>query len=439
MKKHPEPHELEPIERASADELQALQLERLRWTLQHAYDHVPHYRRAFDARGVHPSDCRTLADIAKFPFTTKADLRDQYPFGMFAVPREQVVRVHASSGTTGKPTVVGYTRGDIDRWADLVARSIRASGGRAGDIVHVAYGYGLFTGGLGAHYGAERLGCTVVPMGGGQTEKQVQLIRDFQPDIIMVTPSYMQVIIEEFERQGIDPRTMSVKVGIFGAEPWTEAMRHDIEVRAGIDAVDIYGLSEVMGPGVANECIETKDGPVIWEDHFFPEIIDPDTGEVRPYDPASGTQEGELVFTTLTKEALPVVRYRTRDLTRLLPPTARSMRRMGKIVGRSDDMLIIRGVNVFPSQVEELVLQHGQLGGQYQLVVTRQGALDELQVLCELLPTHAGADRATVGGTLRERIKTLIGVTATVSVGAPDSIERTLVGKARRVIDKRPK
>jgi phenylacetate-CoA ligase len=439
MKKHPEPHELEPIERASTDELQALQLERLRWTLQHAYDHVPHYRQAFDAKGVHPSDCRSLADIAKFPFTTKADLRNQYPFGMFAVPREQVVRVHASSGTTGKPTVVGYTRGDIDRWADLVARSIRASGGRAGDIVHVAYGYGLFTGGLGAHYGAERLGCTVVPMGGGQTEKQVQLIRDFQPDIIMVTPSYMQVIIEEFERQGIDPRTMSVKVGIFGAEPWTEAMRHDIEVRAGIDAVDIYGLSEVMGPGVANECIETKDGPVIWEDHFYPEIIDPDTGEVRPYDLAAGTQEGELVFTTLTKEALPVVRYRTRDLTRLLPPTARSMRRMGKIVGRSDDMLIIRGVNVFPSQVEELVLQQGQLGGQYQLVVTRQGPLDELQVLCELLPAHAGADRAAVGHVLRERIKTLIGVTATVSVGAPDSIERTLVGKARRVIDKRPK
>ena len=439
MKKRPESHELEPIERASTDELQALQLERLRWTLQHAYDHVPHYRQAFDAKGVHPSDCRSLADIAKFPFTTKADLRNQYPFGMFAVPREQVVRVHASSGTTGKPTVVGYTQGDIDRWADLVARSIRASGGRAGDIVHVAYGYGLFTGGLGAHYGAERLGCTVVPMGGGQTEKQVQLIRDFQPDIIMVTPSYMQVIIEEFERQGIDPRTMSVKVGIFGAEPWTEAMRHDIEVRAGIDAVDIYGLSEVMGPGVANECIETKDGPVIWEDHFYPEIIDPDTGEVRPYDPASGTQEGELVFTTLTKEALPVVRYRTRDLTRLLPPTARSMRRMGKIVGRSDDMLIIRGVNVFPSQVEELVLQQGQLGGQYQLVVTRQGPLDELQVLCELLPAHAGADRAAVGHALRERIKTLIGVTATVSVGAPDSIERTLVGKARRVIDKRPK
>lgn len=432
--KQPAPGDLEPIERASRDELQALQLQRLQWTLQHAYENVPHYRRVFDAKGVHPSDCKSLADIAKFPFTAKADLRANYPFGMFAVPREQVVRVHASSGTTGKPTVVGYTQGDIDRWADLVARSIRASGGRRGDIVHVAYGYGLFTGGLGAHYGAERLGCTVVPMSGGQTEKQVQLIRDFEPDIIMVTPSYMQVIIEEFERQGVDPRSMSVKVGIFGAEPWTEAMRHDIEVRAAIDAVDIYGLSEVMGPGVANECIEAKDGPVIWEDHFYPEIIDPETGEVLPEG-----EEGELVFTTLTKEALPVIRYRTRDLTRLLPPTARSMRRMGKIVGRSDDMLIIRGVNVFPTQVEELVIQHGQLSGQYQLVVTRQGALDELQVLCELLPAHAGADRAAVSNALRERIKTLIGVTATVSVGAPESIERTLVGKARRVIDKRPK
>ncbi len=434
MKKHPEPGELEPIERASRDELQALQLQRLQWTLKHAYDNVPHYRKAFDAKGVHPADCKTLADLSKFPLTTKADLRANYPFGMFAVPRQQVVRVHASSGTTGKPTVVGYTQRDIDTWADLVARSIRASGGRAGDIVHVAYGYGLFTGGLGAHYGAERLGCTVIPMSGGQTEKQVQLIRDFEPDIIMVTPSYMQVIIEEFERQGIDPKSMSVKVGIFGAEPWTEAMRHDIEVRAGIDAVDIYGLSEVMGPGVANECIETKDGPVIWEDHFYPEIIDPETGEALP----EGS-EGELVFTTLTKEALPVIRYRTRDLTRLLPPTARSMRRMGKIVGRSDDMLIIRGVNVFPTQIEELVLQHGQLGGQYQLVVTRQGALDELQVLCELLPAHAQGDRVAVSNTLRERIKTLIGVSATVSVGAPDSIERTLVGKARRVIDKRPK
>ncbi|MDH5329026.1 MAG: phenylacetate--CoA ligase [Aquincola sp.] len=434
MKKRPDPAELEPIERASRDELQALQLKRLQWTLQHAYDNVPHYTRAFDAKGVHPRDCRTLADQAKFPFTTKADLRANYPFGMFAVPREKVVRVHASSGTTGKPTVVGYTQGDIDRWADLVARSIRASGGRAGDIVHVAYGYGLFTGGLGAHYGAEKLGCTVIPMSGGQTEKQVQLIRDFEPDIIMVTPSYMQVIIEEFERQGIDPRTMSVKVGIFGAEPWTEAMRADIEARAGLDAVDIYGLSEVMGPGVANECIETKDGPVIWEDHFYPEIIDPETGAVLP-----DGQEGELVFTTLTKEALPVIRYRTRDLTRLLPPTARSMRRMGKIVGRSDDMLIIRGVNVFPTQIEELVLQHGQLGGQYQLVVTREGPLDELQVLAELLPAHAGADRAAIGGALQQRIKTMIGVTATVSVGAPESIERTLVGKARRVVDKRPK
>jgi phenylacetate-CoA ligase len=434
MKRHPEPGELEPIERASRDELQALQLQRLRWTLTHAYDNVPHYRKAFDAKGVHPSDCKTLADLSKFPLTTKADLRANYPFGMFAVPRTQVVRVHASSGTTGKPTVVGYTQRDIDTWADLVARSIRASGGRAGDVVHVAYGYGLFTGGLGAHYGAERLGCTVIPMSGGQTEKQVQLIRDFEPDIIMVTPSYMQVIIEEFERQGIDPKSMSVKVGIFGAEPWTEAMRHDIEVRAGIDAVDIYGLSEVMGPGVANECIETKDGPVIWEDHFYPEIIDPETGEVLP----EGS-EGELVFTTLTKEALPVIRYRTRDLTRLLPPTARSMRRMGKIVGRSDDMLIIRGVNVFPTQIEELVLQHGQLGGQYQLVVTRQGPLDELQVLCELLPAHAQSDRTAVSSVLRERIKTLIGVSATVSVGAPESIERTLVGKARRVIDKRPK
>ena len=434
MKKRPDAADLEPIERASRDELQALQLKRLQWTLQHAYENVPHYREAFDARGVHPGDCKTLADLARFPFTTKADLRANYPFGMFAVPRKKVVRVHASSGTTGKPTVVGYTQGDIDRWADLVARSIRASGGRSGDIVHVAYGYGLFTGGLGAHYGAEKLGCTVIPMSGGQTEKQVQLIRDFEPDIIMVTPSYMQVIIEEFERQGIDPRTMSVKVGIFGAEPWTEAMRADIESRAGLDAVDIYGLSEVMGPGVANECIETKDGPVIWEDHFYPEVIDPGTGEVLP-----DGSEGGLVFTTLTKEALPVVRYRTRDLTRLLPPTARSMRRMGKIVGRSDDMLIIRGVNVFPTQIEELVLQHGQLGGQYQLVVTREGPLDELQVLAELLPAHAGADRAAIGGELQQRIKTMIGVTATVSVGAPESIERTLVGKARRVVDKRPR
>jgi phenylacetate-CoA ligase len=435
--RHPVP--LDPIERASQDELQALQLQRLQWSLQHAYDHVPHYRRAFDAKGVHPSDCKSLADLAKFPFTTKKDLRDHYPFGMFAVPREQVVRVHASSGTTGKPTVVGYTKNDIDTWANLMARSIRASGGKPGDMVHVAYGYGLFTGGLGAHYGAERLGCTVVPMSGGQTEKQVQLINDFKPDIIMVTPSYMQVIIEEFRRQGLDPRESSLRIGIFGAEPWTEAMRKEIEEAAGIDAVDIYGLSEVMGPGVANECVETQDGPVIWEDHFYPEIIDPETGEVLPYDPAKGTGEGELVFTSLSKEALPIVRYRTRDLTRLLPPTARSMRRMGKIVGRSDDMLIIRGVNLFPTQVEEIVLQHGQLGGQYQLVVTRDGRLDELEIRCEVLPQFAQADRAEMARAVQQRIKTLIGVSARVTVELPEAIERTLVGKARRVIDKRPK
>jgi phenylacetate-CoA ligase len=432
--KAPRPGELEPIETASRDELQALQLQRLQWTLRHAYENVPHYRQAFDAAGVHPSDCRSLADLAKFPFTSKGDLRSNYPFGMFAVPRERVVRIHASSGTTGKPTVVGYTQGDIDRWADLVARSIRASGGRAGDIVHVAYGYGLFTGGLGAHYGAERLGCTVVPMSGGQTEKQVALIEDFRPDIIMVTPSYMQVIVEEFRRQGKDPRAMSVSVGIFGAEPWTEAMRRDIELSADIDAVDIYGLSEVMGPGVANECIEAKDGPVIWEDHFYPEIIDPATGEALP-----DGSEGELVFTTLTKEALPVVRYRTRDLTRLLPPTARSMRRMGKIVGRSDDMLIIRGVNLFPTQIEELVLQQGQLSGQYQLVVTREHLLDEVLVRCEVAPEHRHADRDAIGRELQHRIKTLIGVSTRVDVGLPDSIERTLVGKARRVIDQRPR
>ncbi|MCP5287799.1 MAG: phenylacetate--CoA ligase [Burkholderiaceae bacterium] len=432
--KQPAPGELEPIETASRDELQALQLRRLQATLQHAYANVPHYKAAFDARGVHPSDCKALADLAKFPFTTKKDLRDHYPFGMFAVPREKVVRVHASSGTTGKPTVVGYTQRDIDTWADLVARSIRASGGRAGDIVHIAYGYGLFTGGLGAHYGAERLGCTVVPMSGGQTEKQVQLITDFRPDIIMVTPSYMQVIVEEMERQGLDARASSLRVGIFGAEPWTEAMRRDIESRAGLDAVDIYGLSEVMGPGVANECIESKDGPVIWEDHFYPEIIDPDTGAVLP-----DGEEGELVFTTLSKEALPVVRYRTRDLTRLLPPTARSMRRMGKIVGRSDDMLIIRGVNVFPTQIEELVLALPELSGQYQLVVTRAGPLDEMEVRVELLPAHAGAPAAAIAQQLQHRIKTLIGVSTTVAVGAPSSIERTLVGKARRVIDQRPR
>ncbi|WP_430420615.1 phenylacetate--CoA ligase PaaK [Methylibium petroleiphilum] len=432
--KRPAPGDLEAIETASRDEISALQLQRLRATLRHAYDRVPHYRRAFDAQGVHPDDLKQLADLARFPFTVKQDLRDNYPFGMFAVPREQVARLHASSGTTGKPTVVGYTLKDIDTWAELVARSIRASGGRPGDLVHVSYGYGLFTGGLGSHYGAERAGCTVIPMSGGQTEKQVQLLCDFRPDIIMVTPSYMQVIIEEFVRQGLDPRASSLKVGIFGAEPWTEAMRQEIEGRAGLDAVDIYGLSEVMGPGVANECIESKDGPVIWEDHFYPEIIDPDTGEVLP-----DGAEGELVFTSLTKEALPIVRYRTRDLTRLLPPTARSFRRMSKIVGRSDDMLIIRGVNLFPTQIEELVLQEGQLSGQYQLVVTREGLLDEVEVRCEVQPAHAAADRAALGARLQQRIKTLIGVNTAVSVGLPDSIERTLVGKARRVIDKRPK
>ena len=432
--KKPLPGELEPIERASVDELRALQLERLRWSLHHAYDNVPHYRKSFDAAGIHPGDCRSLADLAKFPFTVKSDLRDHYPYGMFAVPRERVARIHASSGTTGKPTVVGYTRADIDTWADLVARSIRAAGGRPGDRVHVAYGYGLFTGGLGAHYGAERAGCTVIPMSGGQTEKQVQLITDLEPNIIMVTPSYMQVLVEEFRRQGIDPAATSLEIGIFGAEPWTEAMRKEIETSAGIDAVDIYGLSEVMGPGVASECIETKDGPVVWEDHFYPEIIDPETGRVLP-----DGEEGELVFTTLTKEALPMVRYRTRDLTRLLPPTARTMRRMGKIVGRSDDMLIIRGVNLFPTQIEEIVLAHGQLSGQYQLVVTREGNLDEVEVRCEVLPAHAAANRDEAGAHLRGRIKTLIGITMKVTVGAPDTLERTLVGKARRVIDQRRK
>ena len=423
--------DLEPIERASRDELQSLQLARLKQTLQHAYDKVPHYKQAFDAAGVHPSDLQTLADLSKFPFTTKKDLRANYPFGMFAVPREQVARIHASSGTTGKPTVVGYTLKDIDTWANLVARSIRAAGARAGDLVHVAYGYGLFTGGLGAHYGVERAGCTVIPMSGGQTEKQVQLITDFRPSIIMCTPSYMQVVIEEFERQGLDAKASSLKLGIFGAEPWTEAMRHEIETNAGIDAVDIYGLSEVMGPGVASECIESKDGPVIWEDHFYPEIIDPETGELLP-----DGEEGELVFTSLTKEALPIIRYRTRDLTRLLPPTSRSMRRMGKIVGRSDDMLIIRGVNVFPTQIEEIVLQHAQLSGQYQLVVTRDGHLDAVQVRCELLPT-ASISAQEAQSWLTERIKTLVGITTQVSVEAPNSIERTLVGKARRVVDLR--
>jgi len=431
----PSPGELEPIERASRDELQALQLERLKWSLQHAYDNVAHYRKAFDEAGVHPEDLKSLADLAKFPFTEKKTLRDNYPFGLFAVPREQVVRVHASSGTTGRPTVVGYTKKDIDTWADVVARSIRAAGGRLGDMVHIAYGYGLFTGGLGAHYGAERLGCTVIPMSGGQTEKQVQLICDFQPAIIMVTPSYMLNIVEEFKRQGLDPAASSLKVGIFGAEPWTNEMRRTIEGEAGIDAVDIYGLSEVMGPGVASECIESKDGPVIWEDHFYPEIINPDTGEV-----VADGEEGELVFTSLTKEALPIIRYRTRDLTRLLPPTSRSMRRMGRITGRSDDMLIIRGVNVFPSQIEELVLKMPALAPQYQLVVARDGHLDTLEVFGELKEnTHTQDSIAALASELQHCIKTFVGVTTKVTLTPPMGIERTLTGKARRVVDKRPK
>jgi len=435
---HPTSAELDPIERASRDEIAALQLQRLQTSLKRAYDNVPHYRAAFDAAGVRPEDCKSLKDLAKFPFTGKKDLRDNYPFGMFAVPREQVARIHASSGTTGKPTVVGYTKNDIETWATVVARSIRAAGGRAGDLCHISYGYGLFTGGLGAHYGAEKLGCTVIPMSGGQTEKQVQLIVDFKPHIIMVTPSYMLNLIEEFLRQGMDPAESSLKIGIFGAEPWTDAMRGEIEARAGIDAVDIYGLSEVMGPGVASECVESKDGPVIWEDHFYPEIIDPETGAVLP-----DGEEGELVFTSLTKEAMPVIRYRTRDLTRLLPPTSRSMRRIGKITGRSDDMLIIRGVNVFPTQIEELILKNDKLAPIYQLVVTRDGHLDKLDVLVEARPEVS--DRLTttesegIARSLEHGVKTYVGVSTKVRVMATGSIERTLTGKARRVVDKRPK
>jgi phenylacetate-CoA ligase len=428
---------LDPIEHASRDEILALQLDRLKWTLRHAYENVPHYRKAFDEAGVHPDDLKQLSDIAKFPFTTKKDLRDNYPYGMFAVPRERVARVHASSGTTGKPTVVGYTKGDLDNWANLVARSIRAAGGKAGDIVHVAYGYGLFTGGLGAHYGAERLGCTVIPMSGGQTEKQVQLIQDFKPDIIMVTPSYFCNIMEEQRRQGLDPRESSLRIGIFGAEPWTGQMRKDIESEAGIDAVDIYGLSEVMGPGVACECVETKDGPVIWEDHFYAEIVDPNTGE-----PVADGEEGELVFTSLTKEAMPVIRYRTRDLTRLLPPTARSMRRIGKITGRSDDMLIVRGVNLFPTQVEELVLKIAQLAPHYQLVLSREGKLDELEILTEVRAEFdhlSDEERNALGKQLQHAVKSYIGVSARVQVGEVGFVERTLTGKARRVVDKRPR
>ncbi|AOJ71637.1 MULTISPECIES: phenylacetate--CoA ligase PaaK [Burkholderia] len=433
---------LEPIETASRDELQALQLSRLKWSLRHAYDNVGHYRRSFDAAGVHPDDLTTLADLAKFPFSTKADLRDNYPFGLFAVPREQVVRVHASSGTTGKPTVVGYTARDIDMWANVTARSIRAAGGRPGDTLHNAFGYGLFTGGLGIHYGAERLGCMVVPMSGGQTEKQVQLIRDFEPRIILVTPSYMLNLLDEMARQGMDPAKSSLAIGVFGAEPWTQALRDEVEARAGIDALDIYGLSEVIGPGVACECIDTKDGPTVWEDHFYPEIVDPATGEVLP-----DGSEGELVFTSLTKEALPVIRYRTRDLTALLPPTARAMRRLARITGRSDDMLIIRGVNVFPSQIEELVVALPQLSGRYQLTVSRDGHMDRLDVAVELrADALAGASegargdaRAALAHELRHRIKTMVGVSAGVAVLPAGGISTTATGKARRVIDTRGK
>jgi phenylacetate-CoA ligase len=426
----------ESIETASRDEIAALQLERLKQTLRHSYANVPHYKARFDAAGIHPDDLKSLADLAKFPFTTKQDLRENYPFGMFAVPREKVVRVHASSGTTGKPTVVGYTQNDIDTWAGLMARSIYAAGGRAGDKVHVSYGYGLFTGGLGAHYGAERLGCTVIPFGGGQTERQVQLIQDFTPDIIMVTPSYVLAIADEFERQGIDATKCSLRLGIHGAEPWTNEMRAEIERRFGMQAVDIYGLSEVMGPGVAQECVESKDGPVIWEDHFYPEIIDPNTGEVLP-----DGELGELVFTSLSKEALPIIRYRTRDLTRLLPPTSRSMRRIAKITGRSDDMLIIRGVNVFPSQIEEQILKMPKLSPHYQLEVSREGHLDAMVVNVEIKPefaTATAAEKEYVAHELQHHIKSYIGISTRVDIQAVGDIERS-VGKARRVIDKRPK
>ena len=435
MNRQPHRSQLEPIERASEDELRSLQLTRLKQALARVYASVAPYRQKCERAGVHPQDLRTLADLRHFPFTVKDDLRAHYPFGLLAVPREQVLRVHASSGTTGKPTVVAYTRGDIETWAALVARSIRAAGGRPGDVVHVAYGYGLFTGGLGAHYGAEHLGCTVIPMSGGQTQKQVQLICDFKPDIIMVTPSYLLAIAEEFVRQGLDPAASSLRIGIFGAEPWSAAMRAEIESRMGIDALDIYGLSEVMGPGVASECAETKDGSVIWEDHFFPEIIDPASGEVLP-EGASG----ELVFTTLTKEALPLIRYRTRDLTALLPPTARSMRRMARISGRSDDMLIIRGVNLFPTQIEELLLRLPGLAPHFQLEITRTGHLDELGICVECSPAVAtdAALRGRLGHELETSIKATIGVSTSVVVRDPGALERS-AGKAKRVIDKRPR
>ena len=426
----PRPGELDPIETASRDEIIALQTSRMAETLRHAYANIPHYRAAFAAAGLHPDDFRTLDDLRRFPFTTKADLRAQYPFGMFAVPRDRIARIHASSGTTGKPTVVGYTRQDLETWADIMARSIRAAGGRPGMRIHVAYGYGLFTGGLGAHYGAERLGCAVIPMGGGQTERQVQLIQDFEPDIIMVTPSYMLAILDAFRAAGLDPARTALKAGIFGAEPWTNRMRTEIETAFDMHAVDIYGLSEVMGPGVAVECVETKDGLHIWEDHFYPEVVDPVTGAPLP-----DGEEGELVFTSLTKQATPIIRYRTRDLTRLLPGTARTMRRMARITGRSDDMLIVRGVNVFPTQVEELVLALPDLSGHYQIELSREGRLDMMLVRVEARPETFGFAE---GGPLAHAIKERIGVSATVEIVPPGGVERSS-GKARRVIDRRAK
>ncbi len=428
----PDPAGLDPAERMSAEELRALQLERLQWTLRHAYENVPHYRAAFDAAGVHPDDCRELGDLARFPTTSKADLRDNYPFGMFAVPQDQVRRVHASSGTTGRPTVVGYTERDIDTWATVMARSIRAAGGRPGDRVHNAYGYGLFTGGLGAHYGAEKLGCTVIPISGGMTPRQVQLITDFEPRVIMVTPSYMLTVIDEFEKQGLDPRASSLEVGIFGAEPWTEQLRLEVEERAGISAVDIYGLSEVMGPGVAQECVETKDGLHVWEDAFYPEVVDPLTGDVLP-----DGEEGELVFTSLTKQAMPVIRYRTRDLTRLLPGTARpGMRRMERITGRTDDMIILRGVNLFPTQVEEIVLRTPGLSPHFRLVLSRAGRMDALTVEVEARPDCPPERREQAAAEVARLVKDTIGTSVDVAVVDPETLERS-VGKLKRLVDRR--
>lgn len=430
----PNKADLDPIEIASIDEIRATQLERLKWSVRHAYENVPMYKQRFDEAGVHPDDLQQLSDLSKFPFTYKNDLRDNYPFGLFAVPRSEIIRLHASSGTTGKPTVVGYTKNDIDNWADLGARSLRASGLRKGDMVHNAYGYGLFTGGLGAHYGIERLGATVVPMSGGQTEKQVNLINDFRPDGIMVTPSYMLNILEQFHKAGLDPRESSLKVGVFGAEPWTDAMRAEVEAAFDMHAVDIYGLSEIMGPGVANECVETKDGPVIWEDHFLPEIIDPATGEVLP-----DGKTGELVFTTLTKEGLPMIRYRTRDLTCLLPGTARSMRRMAKITGRSDDMMILRGVNVFPSQIEEQVMATGGLAPYYQIELYKSGRMDAMRVFVESSPDSTDElSKTAAARMLTKRIKDVVGVSTEIVVGDPGDVERSQ-GKAKRVVDNRDK